>query len=988
MKLDLLQESSWELIDQMLASGTLFYVHAAPPCGTASRARLIHRPGFKAPPPVRSDECPDGLSHLTGSLAGRVASANKLYSFTSRLCQKAWDLGIFVSVENPGHSFMWSTSMWAEHTAGIPLIHTFFHHCCHGGSRRKLTRLVHNMPALTELEAFCPGESESHKHLAWGFNRATKSWNTSEETAYPVQLCRTWAHLLVDCAKQMDVGLPDQSLADRALPQHRAARVALDVQSGPKKLPPLVKEFKQIGKLVGPATSMPPTKITAAWHIPADVTHDLDSISLPAGSRVIRTQFRGVMGAVCNDSVSDCMTDCAGTSFSVGKHAVHELDGHGKLGEAIYIVGIPWEPQEFVMQACKSKHPRFLLSGVPAELQKTVSWLSESSDLQIGSHRSEEMRRWVTRARDLVQDEMDFKAQLQPHCSEILASKRLLLFQELTRAAGHQDTDLVRHMSAGFKLAGPIPRTPGFRKRRTSAGMTERDLLGSAPKTRKAIILSTRSSGDPALDEALYTITESERDKGWLSGPHDEKSLEQFACVSRRFGVMQNGKCRPIDNLLESGINSTTSAEDTINVHTVDIIVAGVVQRLKEDKNLCAESDLRLRSWDLAKAYKQLPVHSDSLRQNYLVVHNPRSGRPEIYGQRVLPFGSRSSVHGFVRTAAAIWAIGLEIFQLHWNVYFDDFIVFERGALGKLTELCVFTYFSLLGWGVSAEKGESFSTVAKVLGLEINLGEAQLGFVVMQNTQSRRVELCSQLEGIIAKGSLGFKECAKLRGRLVFAENQLFGRRSIGAMRSLSRHMSSGSTALSEETRDALSFLRQHLLQGPPRRASVALMDTMHVYVDASFETANTYPGGLGGVLVETRRGTVLGHFSLMLSPSDVATLTSQGKRNPIFELECWAMLAGLFVWRNELSHKHLVVFTDNNGSLGAMISGISKNDQGFAIIQGVERILDVHGMMVWFERVNTASNLADEPSRNSECPLLGARHDLAVTDLTDMLSL
>ena len=50
---------------------------AAPPCGTCSRAREIT--SVPGPPPLRTDEEPDGISSLQGVSFERVLSANKLY---------------------------------------------------------------------------------------------------------------------------------------------------------------------------------------------------------------------------------------------------------------------------------------------------------------------------------------------------------------------------------------------------------------------------------------------------------------------------------------------------------------------------------------------------------------------------------------------------------------------------------------------------------------------------------------------------------------------------------------------------------------------------------------------------------------------------------------------------------------------------------------------------------------------------------------------
>ena len=65
-------------------------------------------------------------------------------------------------------------------------------------------------------------------------------------------------------------------------------------------------------------------------------------------------------------------------------------------------------------------------------------------------------------------------------------------------------------------------------------------------------------------------------------------------------------------------------------------------------------------------------------------------------------------------------------------------------------------------------------------------------------------------------------------------------------------------------------------------------------------------------------------------------------------------MLAGVKVWAESI---------DNNGSLGAMISGVSRNANGADIAHCFDSFVDSSGRIVWFERVNTALNPADEPS-------------------------
>ena len=56
------------------------------------------------------------------------------------------------------------------------------------------------------------------------------------------------------------------------------------------------------------------------------------------------------------------------------------------------------------------------------------------------------------------------------------------------------------------------------------------------------------SSGDVVLDEQLYSATLKEVEKGFLTRVHDLSNLPKGATITRRFGVQQKSKTRPIDD--------------------------------------------------------------------------------------------------------------------------------------------------------------------------------------------------------------------------------------------------------------------------------------------------------------------------------------------------------------------------------------------------------------------------------------------------------
>eukprot|EP00973_Karenia_brevis_P042830 5929090-Karenia_brevis.AAC.1 len=110
LNLDLVKKSEQELFWGMVSEHKLKYVHFAPPCGTATRAREIRRSNGPDPKPLRSDQYPDGLPSLTGAAKDKVDSANELYQFVSAAVVKLTQNCIAWSIENPERSYMWSTS--------------------------------------------------------------------------------------------------------------------------------------------------------------------------------------------------------------------------------------------------------------------------------------------------------------------------------------------------------------------------------------------------------------------------------------------------------------------------------------------------------------------------------------------------------------------------------------------------------------------------------------------------------------------------------------------------------------------------------------------------------------------------------------------------------------------------------------------------------------------------------------------------------------
>ena len=132
--------------------------------------------------------------------------------------------------------------------------------------------------------------------------------------------------------------------------------------------------------------------------------------------------------------------------------------------------------------------------------------------------------------------------------------------------------------------------------------------------------MHSMEGSDAELDRATVEATRDELQRAWLFEPVDEKDLPDGAVVTRRFGIRQGGKCRPIDNCLESGVNGTTSASDTITVHSAGVLAAAPSYRIHKLRSLRKPSKLVARAWDLSKAYKNLALHPESVSDAFLAV--------------------------------------------------------------------------------------------------------------------------------------------------------------------------------------------------------------------------------------------------------------------------------------------------------------------------------------------------------------------------------
>ena len=144
----------------------------------------------------------------------------------------------------------------------------------------------------------------------------------------------------------------------------------------------------------------------------------------------------------------------------------------------------------------------------------------------------------------------------------------------------------------------------------------------------------------------------------------------------------------------------------------------------------------------------------------------------------------------------------------------------------------------------------------------------------MQNTEKRIHELSSFIDKALHEGTLSCAAALALRGRMQFANSQVWGRASKTCLKQVTLHAyGDHSGAIQEPLAAALKTFRKVLHTGKPREIVSTLNALLFIFTDASFEpTDQSWPAGLGGVLYD-EFGHALEHFSYRLEQGDLERL-------------------------------------------------------------------------------------------------------------------
>eukprot|EP00435_Cladocopium_sp_Y103_P008138 s3431_g2.t1 len=954
VKLDLTQVWVQELIEREIVLGRISAVHLGPPCGTASKARNIpvkrklRRSGAPNPRPLRSERCPLGFPWLKGINRDRVQAANCLYKWAAKIIELCDAHSIPFTLENPQNSLLWITPYFR------PLMQKYIFHivdaCEFGSDHKKSTAFLANFEA-PRLRLRCSGK---HTHKPWTIQKSESGewqFDTAKEAEYPVQLAKAVAASFIDHLLESDKFQLQDELQDHA--------VKISAHSQPRRTrgPLLLSEFKAKVSISCNSADNPPEII------PEDAQFPWQGV--PVGSKRI-----------------ECQPD---------------LDGKGDEGGLKVTYGVYFTPEEFMDKVRSLKHPFDIPLQLDEANMSSISFILTEGPSRVAKFRTDTLKHYVARARALQPEEDKLHASLDADVRHVMSSKRLLLFREMMRDAGVQDTALFDEMCNGFKLVGDLQPSGQFGPQWRPAALGVEQLKQTAMWAQKAVVASCgKHAEDPEVAASVWneTLEQAAADKCWVKGPFTAQQITDRQgphwIPPKRFGVRQGGKIRPVDDFSQYLINSTVTCHEKIDLEGIDNICATARFFLGAASNgdwwqlpTCDDVltgaisktwpkgeclDLFGRCLDLKQAYKQLARHPTDSWAAILAVLNPEDGEVYFFEAVALPFGSISSVMAFNRAARALRSILSRIFKLVVTNFFDDFCQMELGLLNDSAWKTAELVMDLLGWKISTgeDKRRPFAKTFEILGAVISFPEQGNTSVRVSNKDSRLEQIKSQVQELrdAAGLSLPRSKLESLKGRLIYAAGHTYGRCTQLACQLLHRFGGMGpSVQISNELVYATSEALTLLLNAKPRIISAwDSSPPVLIFTDGAVEE-DMKSVTHGALLLDPLTGKAF-YFGDEIPEEFCALWKRSGKKQVIAQAEIFPVLIAKETWKEVIDNRSVLWFLDNDSARMALIRNFSPVLDNFCLLQLNARLdVDIQARH-WYNRVPSKSNPSDAASR------------------------
>ena len=596
------------------------------------------------------------------------------------------------------------------------------------------------------------------------------------------------------------------------------------------------------------------------------------------------------------------------------------------------------------------------------------------------------------------------------------------LFAHLLRRFNYPDAEaLFDDLTNGFNLLGPVAPGVGWPSKSSDlppwpnhvlhehndAYVKERLQHHRATKHHDAMLKelitecgSGKVEGPFALPPkwSQYARTQTIPGMTLLPAPTDtECTAAAFAFAVEQIGSDGSEKVRRAEDWKRSGHNRTTYARDKPVHHTVDHYIA-VASRLHAQ----GWSDLHAWGHDHEGAYRMFPAAPPE----YMWVFLEGPEGVSLWRHRVMIFGSKAAVWHYGRVGDAVTHLLRLLLAIAGMHYVDDY----GGVEPIHSAASAFEAFervgNVIGFKIKQSKRQPPAATQPMQGVELTL---QTDVAIVAPTKRRRKKLLAAIRAIRAEEKLAPPLAESLAGKLNFYTTTTFGSSGVAALKPLYQRAHNADPqarfgkdhSLSPGLAAALPSLEWTLTFAPPRSTKLARTenDFSCLYADAFFEseagekfrpselegfpheqiTANPGSNGWGIVVI---KGDRVWQTRGSAPASLMARLAK--KKTYIFYLEALAQCLGAWLFEAELGEAYWA-FVDNTGAEFALRKGYSKDADANRLTALFWATISDTGSCPWFERVASAAQVADGPSRGDMAWKLPGHCTTVDFDLTEI---
>ena len=526
--------------------------------------------------------------------------------------------------------------------------------------------------------------------------------------------------------------------------------------------------------------------------------------------------------------------------------------------------------------------------------------------------------------------------------------------------------DLIRDMKKGFRLVGKIQTSKSakkhpVRKRQVNNSKLREQTRNLTRKIKKSILRVPSNPEQAKLEHSVYTQTLEDIRKKRMS-PLSEIDYEAEFPPTKRFGILQSNssgkeKIRIIDDFAESMVNDSCQVDGRIRMGRISDLIGAVRTITRRNPSY----PLHIFKSDAKSAYKNCPIFGEDLKYARVLLKNIQSGEVVESTHYSCPFGAVGSVYAWDRLAEALVHLLSHFLGIPISRFVDDLfgaIFAEHSAeiRDAMLEIC-----ELLGIILDPEKSPDPDESQVILGVLVKIKyqtrRDYTSCTVTTRLDPQKAEFWRGIiNDVIDSRVIPTKVAEKLAGRLNFATSATVGGVGGARLRNLYSAVFRCDTRVDDSLLVELKWWSERLRSQTdslfpcgPRPQKICVL-----YTDAEGS------GGIGA-LFETAGKPILS-FRNRLDIRKLPFLVD--RKTQIIPFESLAVLASIKLWRSELAGARLLIFIDNQSSLGALRKGRSRAPDLSRIVEEILDILDKISCQIIPLWVPSCLNIADFPSR------------------------